>query len=288
MQMSSATQEGELATMGEEALDIVTELRAYAGLIVDSLYLVVISMIIIFLVHKLSVRFLFSRLQNGRLLKVIFGTFYVLIIAMAALTALKRHGFEVQALSQVAFLVIIVGAVLVFFLVPFLPRLPLMLGQLVEINGVVGTVDGISTFHTTLRKPDGTMAFIPNALVMASRIMNFHDTPTRRIELSLSVNTDSDLEASEAALLDIMRGDDRVVDEPAPPAVYVVNVTAAGTDLLAFCWVRNADWFRARSDLWLRVVQVFNRDDRLVLSLPQQEVFLLGQSEGAETERVDT
>ncbi len=279
MQSSTPAPESELAGMADQARDIVTEIRAYGGLITDSLYLIVAGMAIIFIVHKLASMFLYPRLRRGRLAKVVFGTFYILIIVIAALIALRRNGFEVQLLAQVVLMVILIGAVAIFFLVPFIPRIPLMLGHLVEINGVLGTVDGLSTFHTTLRALDGTMVFIPNPLVMAGKIKNFHDSAERRIELNVSVDTNSDLKASVAALLEIMGGDDRVLDEPAPPSVYVVKVTASGTDMMAYCWVKNADWFRTRSDLWLEVVQAFNEDDRLEMSLPQQEVFLFGEHE---------
>jgi small conductance mechanosensitive channel len=282
MQSSTPAPEGELASMADQAKDIVTEIRAYGGLITDSLYMIVAGMLVIFVVHKLASLFLYPRLRHGRLIKVVFGTFYVLIVVIAALIALRRNGFEVQLLAQVAFLVILIGAVAMFFLVPFLPRLPLMLGHLVEIHGELGFVDGLSTFHTTLRRLDGTMVFIPNPLVMASKILNFHDSPTRRVDLNLSVDTSCDLKASEAIFLEVMRGDDRVLDEPAPPSVFVVNVTAAGTDFMALCWVKNEDWFRTRSDLWMKLVQAFNADDRVAMSLPQQEVFLIGEDDPAQ------
>ena len=59
------------------------------------------------------------------------------------------------------------------------------------------------------------------------------------------------------------------------PWGYVVNITAADVDLVAFGWVKNADWFRARSDLNLKLVDAFLGDDRIGLSLPQQEVFVM-------------
>ena len=176
---------------------------------------------------------------------------------------------------------VLIGAVVVFFLVPFFPRLPFKLGHMVEINGVLGFVDTITTFHTSIRKFDGTMVFVPNALVMASKIMNFSETPSRRIEMKLSVNTDSNIEESKALFLRLMTEDERVLDEPAPPAVFVMDANAAGVEILAICWVKNADWFSTRSDLWLKVVDAFMGDNRVAMSLPQQEVYVIDGHEGS-------
>ena len=79
----------------------------------------------------------------------------------------------------------------------------------------------------------------------------------------------------------LMQADERVLEEPAPPSVIVVAATAAGVDLMLYCWVNNADWLKARSDLWLQIVDAFENDQRLQLSLPQQEVFVLQKDEPA-------
>jgi small-conductance mechanosensitive channel len=72
-----------------------------------------------------------------------------------------------------------------------------------------------------------------------------------------------------------MNDDERVVDEPAPPAVFVMNANAAGVEMFAVCWVNNGDWLTTRSDLWMKVVDAFIKDERVAMSLPQQEVYVV-------------
>lgn len=259
----------------QDAVEITEQVGEYASLISTSLYLILGGMLAIFVLQKLAAKFLYPHIKHRRLIKVIFGTMYVLILVIVVLMALRALGFEVTLLGKILIMVVLTGAVVVFFLVPFFPRLPFKIGHMIESNGVLGFVDNISTFHTTVRQFDGTMAFIPNPLVMASKILNYHDVPERRIEIKLSVNTDCDLHAAKALILRIMNEDERVLDNPALPMAYVVNVEASGTDILAFCWVLNADWFPARSDIWMNIVDAFAEDDRVTMSLPQQEVFLV-------------
>ena len=74
----------------------------------------------------------------------------------------------------------------------------------------------------------GTSVFIPNAIVMASKIFNYSDTETRRIEIFLSVNNDSNLKETRSTFVNIMSDDERVLMEPKPPVTHVTNFTASG------------------------------------------------------------
>jgi small conductance mechanosensitive channel len=259
----------------QETLEIAEQVSEYGSLISSSLYLILGGMLVIFLLHKLASKVLYPYLKNRRLIKVVFGTLYVLILVIVTLMALRAVGLDVTLIGKIAILIVLTGAVVVFFLVPFFPRLPFKIGHMIESNGVLGFVDNISTFHTTIRKLDGTMAFVPNALVMATKILNYHDLPERRIEISISVNTDCNLRTAKALVLRIMNEDERVLKSPALPRAFIVNATASGTDITAFCWVANADWFATRSDLWLNIVEAIAADDEVIMSLPQQEVYLL-------------
>ena len=277
-------EEKTLADITQETVEIVDQVSEYGNLIMGSLYLIIGGMISIYILHLIVSRFIYPYVKNTRLIKVVLGTVYVLVLVIIALMALKKIGFDTSVIGQLALLSVLIGAVIIFFLVPFFPRLPFLIGHMIEVNGELGIVDTISTFHTTLRKFDGTMVFIPNALLMASKIKNISDTPTRRVELALGVNTDSDLEETKELFIKTMTADERVLDDPAPPAVFVMNVNAAGVDMFAVCWVKNEDWLSARSDLWMKVVDAFSKDERVAMSLPQQEVYVIDENEGKKKE----
>lgn len=252
--------------------EIAEHVGQYSYLIVDSLYLIALGMLAVFILHRLASRLLFRMLGNGRLIRVIFGTLYVLVLVVTILLALKKMGFETAQLGSLAMLAVIVGAIVVYFLIPFFPRLPFVPGHMVETSGVMGTVDAVSSFHTTIRKFDGTLVFLPNALVLASRILNYSYTPTRRIEMTVTVSPDCDLDGARERLLQIVGDDERVVDDPAPPAVFAMSADATGVQMTIYCWVANADFLGTRSDLWLHLVRVCREDGELRLALPRQEV----------------
>ena len=262
----------------QDTVEIVDQVSEYGSIIGDSLLLIISGMAIVFILHKLASRLLYPRIQSTRIVKVAFGTLYVLILVVAVLIVLKELGFNVRVIGRASILAVLVSAVGVFFLVPFLPRLPFKLGHMVEISGVLGIVDGISSFHTTIRKFDGTIVFIPNALVMATKIMNYHDVPERRIEFNLSISLDSDMEIVNTQLLKIMNGDERVLNEPYPPRIIALKVDTAGTKLNAYCWVKNKDWLSTRSDLTLQILNEFMSNKQISLSRPQQEIHIFDEN----------
>ena len=61
----------------------------------------------------------------------------------------------------------------------------------------------------------------------------------------------------------LMSEDERVLDEPSGPAVFVTKANDVCIDLLAVCWVMNEHWFSTQSDLWEQIVNTFNEDIHL-------------------------
>ena len=255
----------------DEVLEHVSE---YSYLVGDSLVFIAIGMLCVFLLHKLASKLLYPYVSNGRLLGVIFGALYVLVLVVTILLVLKRVGLNVGAIGSITILVVLVVAAVLYFLIPFFPKLPFLPGHTIETNGVMGTVDTVSTFHTTIRKFDGTIAFLPNAVVMATRILNYSYTPERRIELKLLISPAADLPLVKTRLLQLVEADARVLSEPAAPSAFVMSADAVAVQMTIFCWVKNEDFLGARSDLWLALMQACKDDTNLTLSVPRQEVYV--------------
>ncbi len=262
----------------KETAQVLVVVREYGALLVHAIIMVTIGLAIVFLVHRLVARPLARRIRNHRLIRVIFGFLYALVLVFTVLLAIDRMGFNIGSLGDLAVLVLILGAVMMYFLAPFLPRLPFTLGQMVEIGGMLGFVDSVSYFHVTVRMLDGRLVFMPVPLVLSSKIVNYSSTPTRRVELAFSLSNGSNLSETMDTCLRIMRDDGRVLEEPSPPAIYVVDASVSGVEMMAYCWVKNEDWFRTRSDLWLKLVELFELDARFALARPQQEVILRKQN----------
>ncbi len=249
--------------LSQKAGEIVGQANQYDDLVIGSIFVVMGGIIAIYLIHKIAAKFLFPHFHKGRLIKVIGVTVYALILAATALMVLKSVGVNVTAISHFALVTILVVAVLTFFLLPFLPKLPFQIGHLIEVKGELGTVTAISPLFTTLQKFDGTIVLIPNATVISMTIKNYSHVSSSRIEINLRVLNDMNLERGIEALIKLMKEDERVSEKPSKPAVFVLNANTDYIDLLAVCWVKNKDWYTTKSDLWGKIVTTLKEEIHL-------------------------
>jgi small-conductance mechanosensitive channel len=254
--------------------EVMSQLNGFGELIFEALLLMVIAMAIIVLVYKLVSIYLLPHSKHKRILQVTFGALYALVLASAVLLALQSIGHDVSALAGIVLLAVILGAVLIFFLMPFLPVLPFKKGDMVRVNTTMGVVDTITTYHTMIRTFDGQIVFIPNALVFASTISNFSHTPTRRVDLLVEVDSGGDLAKARGALLELMQSATTVLSDPAPSA-FISSVSGERAAIDCYCWVENADWLGTRNQLWLDIVECFAQDVTMALAVNRSDVKLL-------------
>lgn len=81
---------------------------------------------------------------------------------------------------------------------------------------VAGTVDEIGLFTTTLTNADGIYVCVPNNQIWGQPITNFSRNATRRMEVTVGIALDDDLDAAITALRARVAEDARVLDKPAP------------------------------------------------------------------------
>lgn len=159
----------------------------------------------------------------------------------------------IQALAQVDFNVtgFVAGLGIVGFTIGFalqdvtknfvagillLLQQPFDLGDSIQVAGHSGTVKDITLRTTEMRTWDGRDVFIPNGDVYVKSITNFSRDPRRRLQLSISVNKDWDLEQLTEMVLGSLRGGPGVLAEPGTEALWTTS-TEGATELSAYYWV---------------------------------------------------
>lgn len=124
-------------------------------------------------------------------------------------------------------------------------------------DGTSGTVKIISLFFTELTSADNLQIIVPNGQIWSSTIVNYSMTPTRRIDLTLSVPYGSDLKKVDALLNQVIAAEARLQQKPAP----AVKLSALGGDTVDFAiraWVAQPDWCPITCDLTRAVKDAFD------------------------------
>jgi small conductance mechanosensitive channel len=112
---------------------------------------------------------------------------------------------------------------------------PYRVGDVVEINGKVGTVRRLDLFMTELSDPDNLNIYMPNAKVFGEMIVNYSTPASRRMELGFGIDYQDDLDHALALLLQCARADTRVLAHPEPWA-GVTALAASSVTITLRAW----------------------------------------------------
>lgn len=115
---------------------------------------------------------------------------------------------------------------------------PIRIGDLVEVDGMTGTVTSIGVRYSTIYGPQGTDTLIPNSLLVENKLTNWtYSTPDVRKDIRIGVGYGSDPMLVKEILLDIADKQPMIQATPSP----VVTLEDFGDNGLLFnlqFWVR--------------------------------------------------
>lgn len=104
---------------------------------------------------------------------------------------------------------------------------PFKKGDSVQVAGVLGEVEFIGLFGTSLITPDGAKVVIGNARALGDNIHNFTGGPHRRVDARVQLPWAFDPDPFHAAVRARLVADPRVLTAP-PPMIEVIEHTATG------------------------------------------------------------
>lgn len=269
-----------------EASELVRELRGIDWLqLLETWGLKLLAAVTIFVVGRWLARRLSTGLErvlgrahvdttlSGFLRNIAYAAMLVLVL-MTALTAIGVPTTSMFAILGAAGLAVglaikdslsnIASGVMLIVLRPF------RTGDHVIVAGQEGTVLEIRVFQTRLRAFDHRVIILPNSEITTAPIINYSSLPQRRMEVSVGVGYDDDLQKARNVLLQIARDEALVLDDP-EPQVRVVNLGESSVDLTLYAFARNEDYLEARS----RVIEAVRNEligQGLNIPYPQRDL----------------
>ena len=119
---------------------------------------------------------------------------------------------------------------------------PFVAGDFVEVAGQSGTVQEVGLAYTKLTTGDNKMVSIPNSAVVASEIVNYSTTGTRRVDINVSASYASSIEAVKAALLEAAKVD-AVLSTPEAPFAAVVSYGESAVNYTLRVWTTTGEYW---------------------------------------------
>lgn len=156
---------------------------------------------------------------------------------------------------------------------------PFKVGDFVEVDGVMGSVDQITIMSTRLKSPDNKVIIIPNSNVFGNTMTNFSDQPTRRVDMVFGIGYGSDLLKAKAILEEMVNAHELTLAEPAPK-VAVSELADSSVNFIVRPWVNAADYWTV---YWGMMEAVKLRFDQEGIEIPFPQVSVhMEKSESAD------
>ena len=129
----------------------------------------------------------------------------------------------------------------------------------------------ISLFSTTLGHTDRSKVIIPNRKIVGEIMHNYGSI--RQLDLSVGVSYGTDLDAAFLLIEEILRGNPRVLQSPAP-VVGVRQLADFSVMIAVSPWVKVPDFVAACGEINKAILETF-RAKGIDIPYPQQEVRVL-------------
>lgn len=217
--------------------------------------------------------------MDDMLVKFLGNIVYAVLLTFVVIAAISQLGIQTASLVAVIGAAgLAIGLALQGSLANFAAGVltiifrPYKIGDMVEVADQVGVVEEVDVFTTVLRTPDRTKVIIPNGQIMSDVITNFTDEEKRRMEVSVGIGYDDDIDKAREAIIAAVKQSPYVVDDPAP-SVSVSELADSSVNLAVRPWVIAAKYAPASHDLNERVKKGLDAAG-VSIPFPQRDVHI--------------
>ena len=210
------------------------------------------------------VGFLASMLHGGLVIFVVISAISKLGVQTTSFVAvIGAAGLAVGLALQGSLSNFAAGILLILFK-------PFKVGNFVKAGGEAGVIVEVGILTTEMKTPDNVQIIIPNSTIMGSAITNVSAHPTRRIDMTLGVGYDDDLNKAKQIMEDLLAADERVLKDPVAK-IAVANLGDSSVEFVIRPWVNSADYWSVKFDFTKAVKEKFDAEG-ISIPYPQSDV----------------
>jgi small conductance mechanosensitive channel len=150
---------------------------------------------------------------------------------------------------------------------------PYKVGDLIESQGHLGVVKEVQIFNTILIAPQSKQVIIPNGATSNGSIVNYTVEGKIRVDLTIGVSYDADIDKTKAVLMEVLTANDKVMQDPAP----FVGVLEMGDSSVNFA-VRPHCLPKDYWDVFFSVNEAMKKaldNNAIAIPFPQRDVHLI-------------
>jgi len=149
---------------------------------------------------------------------------------------------------------------------------PYKVGDLVEVQGHLGTVKRIQIFNTILKNFQNQTIIIPNGAAAGNTIKNFTTEGILRVDLTAGVAYESDLKRTKEVLMNVIANHPLVLKEPAP-FVGLNEMADSSLNFVVRPWAKAEDYWNVYFQVNEQIKLALD-EAGITIPFPQMDVHL--------------
>ncbi len=260
--------------------DFLNTLLSYAIQFIGAVLILVIGWYVARLLKKFTLKLLPTKRVDKTVATFVSEIVYYAVLAIVLIAFLSKIGIQTTSLAA------ILGAstlAIGYSLKDSISQLtagmilvgthPFRYGDTVEVCGIQGVVNKVTLLYTIVTTSDNQEVTLPNNQVLNSKIINFTKNKTRRINLSIGISYNDDIDHAKALLLTIAESDKQVLTDPKPMA-FVQGLADSSVNLLLRAWVKQDDYSQTVFALTEAAKKIFDAN-QISMPYPQREIRII-------------
>ncbi|EMR04302.1 mechanosensitive ion channel family protein [Cesiribacter andamanensis] len=262
---------------------VVTNLTELATLYIPKLLLALFTLIVgLWLVSKLTMllrRALTNRKVDPSLAPFLSSIIKIVLVVMLIISVAGMVGIETTSFIAVlgaAGLAIglalqgslsnFAGGVLILFLKPF------RVGEVIEAQGLIGTVTEIQIFHTYMLTFDKKVIIIPNGPLANNNIVNYSREKSRMVEWVFGISYSDSIDQARSIIREVIFSDPRVLNVE-NPYINVLALADSSVNIRVRAEVLQENYWQMFFDMNERVKKAFDAQG-ITIPFPQRTLHI--------------
>lgn len=150
---------------------------------------------------------------------------------------------------------------------------PFVVGDIIEFENSLGTVERIELMYTVLRSPDNKVVIHPNSTITAKQVINYTALGMRRMDITLPVCYESDIDAVRRAAMQVC-AQSGYIDSGSNNTLVVKAFSDSAIELELHAWVKAKDYLDACYDTRERLLGAV-RENGITIPFSQLDVHVI-------------
>ena len=149
---------------------------------------------------------------------------------------------------------------------------PFKIDDLVNINGIEGTVIKIGLMFTSIRTYKNEMIFMPNSTIGSATITNYSFETFRRIEYTIGVSYDNDVKTVKDAIMELLV-EEPLIEKTKDILIFVADYASSSINYTFRAYTKNADYYNCLYSVKERIKPKFDKYG-ISIPYPQLDVYM--------------